>query len=139
MMKVSFPDQDNLLYDTRTWMYSVGFRGDMAENMAQQIVDFLRLNEPFIIPRELTEEQKSDARSIFEGTHKDRSACHFCAGLHFQVAGLYPSQQPCPRVKKIDRHTDGSTVLSVEYWPNGEWESDVVFPSDVYDEEENSA
>lgn len=82
---------------------------------------------------ELPPEARADARQIFEGKVEGRTACHFCAGIHAHVAGLQPRQQPCPRVKRIERHSDG-TVLAVEHWPPGRWESDVVFPRDVYDD-----
>lgn len=82
----------------------------------------------------LTPDQKADARAIFEGT-AERGACHFCAGIHAFVAGLPDSRQPCPRVKRVEWHPDG-TVLTVEHWPPGRWEHDVIFPADVYDDDE---
>lgn len=135
-----FPDREQLLFDTGQWMHVLGFRGDLGSAMAEQIVDFLVSHDPLIHhqgQRELTPEEKADARAIFEGNVKERSACYFCAGLHSQVAGLQPMQQPCPRIKKLSRHTDGVTVLDIEHWPPGEWESDVLFPSDVYEEDED--
>lgn len=133
---MTLPDREAFLGDVSTWMFHLGFRGDSADSLAAQIADFLYANEPLMMPQELTPEQKAEAREIFEGRNESRSSCHFCAGLHYQVAGLPPAQQPCPRIKKIERHTDGLTVLSVSYWPNGEWETDVVFPGDVYDDDE---
>lgn len=80
---------------------------------------------------ELTNEDKTAAREIFEGKVEGKSACVFCAGIHASVAGLTPQWQPCPRVKRIERHADG-TPLIIEHWPLGRWESDVIFPADVY-------
>lgn len=82
---------------------------------------------------ELTAADKASARAIFEGRTEGRAACQWCAGIHAQVAGLPPMWQPCPRIKRVERHTDGS-VLVVEHWPPGTWEADVIFPADVYDE-----
>lgn len=83
----------------------------------------------------MTEQDKAEARAIFEG--KDgQGACHFCGGIHARVAGLEPHWQPCPRVKRIERHADG-TVLVVEHWPPGRWEADVIFPADVYEDTDN--
>lgn len=84
----------------------------------------------------LTPDQRADARAIFEGAAADRSACHFCAGIHATVAGVPSNRQPCPRVKRVEWHPDG-TVLSVEYWAPGRWESDVIFPADVYGDDED--
>lgn len=86
----------------------------------------------------LTPEHRADARAIFEGAVEGRSACHFCAGIHATVAGMPFDRQPCPRVRRVEWHPDG-TVLSVEYWPPGRWEHDVIFPSDVYDEDDAPA
>ena len=80
---------------------------------------------------ELTEEEKQDARQIFEGKVEGVSACQFCGGLHGRVAGLSQHLQPCPRIKRIEYHPDGS-VLVVENWEPGTWERDVVFPHHVY-------
>jgi hypothetical protein len=134
-----FLDRDELLAQTGQWMHVLGFRGDLGASMAEQIADFLVSHEPLTGPpvqREMSSEEKADARAIFEGTVKERSACYFCAGLHARVAGLHPEQQPCPRIKKLSRHTDGITVLDIEHWPPGEWEADVLFPSDVYEEDD---
>lgn len=130
------PDREELLQEWAQWLRYRGFKDSIGESMAEQIVEFIYTHESLIVPQELTAQQKSDARDIFEGKVSDRQACHHCAGLHPQVAGLQPEQQPCPRIKRIKRHTDGTTTLDVEYWPNGEWEADVVFPGDVYDEED---
>lgn len=83
-----------------------------------------------VVNGDLTPEEKATARDLFE----DGKACHFCAGLHDRVASLEPQMQPCPRIKRIERHTDGTTVLVLEFWPPGRWEADVLFPGDVYDD-----
>lgn len=87
---------------------------------------------------QLTAEERETARAIFEGEIEGRSACHFCAGIHSHVAGLPPQLQPCPRVKRVERHVDG-TVLVVEFWRPGTWESDVIFPEDVYEDDVEEA
>lgn len=83
---------------------------------------------------ELTEDEIRTARKIFEGEIQGRSGCHFCTGIHDTVRGLPPQRQPCPRIKRITWHQDG-TVLDVEYWPRSEWatDEDTIFPHDVYD------
>jgi hypothetical protein len=83
----------------------------------------------------LSADEKADARAIFEGKTSGVQACHFCAGIHARVAGLEPHQQPCPRVKRIERHPDGS-VLAVEYWRPGAREMRIVYPADAYDDED---
>lgn len=79
----------------------------------------------------LTEQQREDAKKIFQGEVEGVSACHFCGGIHAHVAGIAQHWQPCPRVKRVERHSDGS-VLVVEHWEPGTWEKDVIFPADVY-------
>ena len=88
---------------------------------------------------DLSPEEKADARAIFTGAATDGGgnpieACHYCGGLHARVAGLQPDWQPCPRIKRIERHVDG-TVLVVEHWPPGIWETDVIFPRDAFDDD----
>jgi hypothetical protein len=85
---------------------------------------------------EFSREESDSAREIFEGRVDGKTACHFCAGIHATVAGLMPTRQPCPRVKRLEWHVDG-TVLVLEYWPPSEWaDENTIFPHDVYDEEE---
>lgn len=81
---------------------------------------------------DLSDEEKEAAREIFEGRVDGKTACHFCAGIHAAVAGLEAHRQPCPRIRRIERHPDG-TVLVLEFWPPGRWESSVIFPEDVYE------
>ena len=63
----------------------------------------------------------------------DRRLLHERHLLSRELAGLEPQQQPCPRIQRIERHSDG-TVLVLEFWPPGHWEDNVIFPHDVYDE-----
>lgn len=81
----------------------------------------------------MSTEEDEYAQSVFENRQSEIRACFFCAGLHDQVAGLPEYEQPCPRIKRIVRSSEGS-LLELEFWPNGAWESRVVFPSDVYEE-----
>lgn len=55
--------------------------------------------------------------------------CVFCAGFHDPVVGLLDYYQPCPRIKRIRRNAAGD-ILELEFWPNGDWEDRVTFPSD---------
>lgn len=83
---------------------------------------------------DFSDEELEIARQIFEGRVEGKSACHFCAGIHATVAGLAASRQPCPRVKRVEWHVDG-TVLVVEYWSPSQWnDENTIFPHDVYDE-----
>lgn len=83
----------------------------------------------------LTDEERDAAREIFEGRVEGKTACHFCAGIHATVAGLSASRQPCPRVKRIEWHADG-TVLVLEYHHPSDWaDENTIFPHDVYDGE----
>ncbi len=86
---------------------------------------------------ELTAEEKADAQLIFEGKVTDRTACQYCAGLHDRVAGLLQQYQPCPRIKRIEWHVDG-TPLNVEFWRPGTWEHNVIFPADVYGDDNDA-
>jgi hypothetical protein len=61
---------------------------------------------------------------------------HNCGGIHIRVANLMAQMQPCPRVRKIEWNPNGETVQSVEFWPNGQWEDSVVFPQDVWADDE---
>lgn len=87
-------------------------------------------------PSDLTPSERAEARMIFEGRMEGVTACWYCGGIHTRVTNLPAQMQPCPRVKRIEWHHDGSTVLAVEFWANGEWEDSVVFPADVWDDEE---
>jgi len=90
--------------------------------------------QPVTMPRLSAEEQQA-ARDIFEGKVEGKSACHYCAGIHATVANLAASRQPCPRIKRIQWHADG-TVLELEYHHPGDWaDENTIFPHDVYDEE----
>lgn len=85
------------------------------------------------MPR-LTNEEQDAARAIFEGRIEGKTACHYCAGIHATVANLTAARQPCPRVRRIEWHVDG-TALNVEYWSPNEWaDENTVFPHDVYEE-----
>jgi len=83
----------------------------------------------------LSSAEKAAAKEIFEGELENRSACVYCAGIHAHVAKLDAYWQPCPRIRRIERHPDGS-ILVLEFWPNGDWEQEVIFPDDVYEDEE---
>ena len=62
--------------------------------------------------------------------------CQFCAGIHDIVRGLPPHQQPCPRIKRIEFYESGFPS-AMEFWPSSSgWESGVVFPSQLVEEEE---
>jgi hypothetical protein len=94
--------------------------------------------QPVVMPR-LSAEEQAAARAIFEGKAEGKTACHFCAGIHATVANLPPSRQPCPRIKRIEWHPDG-TVLVLEYHHPGDWaDENTIFPHDVYDAEDTDA
>lgn len=74
---------------------------------------------------------KADARAIFEGRDpNNRSACYYCGGIHVRVAKLPEYLQPCPRIKRVVFGASDHPV-EVEFWPNGSWETGIVFPDDV--------
>lgn len=95
-------------------------------------------NTPPEVSNDLDEEQKEFARSVFAGTAKDDAggvipACYYCGGIHTRVVGLIGhGQLCCPRIRSVQHDVSG-VLLSVEFWPNGEWESGVIFPADVSD------
>jgi hypothetical protein len=89
-----------------------------------------------MIEHELSPEVMAEARLIFAGTMEGVSACWYCGGIHVRVANLMAQMQPCPRVRKIEWNPNGETVQSVEFWPNGQWEDSVVFPQDVWADDE---
>ena len=80
-------------------------------------------------------EDKKSAQEIFEGRSQNNLACLFCAGIHSSVANLDPWLQPCLRIKRVDRYQTGE-LSAVGFWPKGEWEANVIFPEDVYDDDE---
>lgn len=84
----------------------------------------------------LSSEDRDDARKIFEGEVEGVTGCHHCAGIHARVANLPAERQPCPRIKTATWHPDG-TMISVEYFRPGWWESQVIFPHDVYNDEDD--
>lgn len=66
----------------------------------------------------LPDEARRDGKELL----KDKG-CRWCGGLHVRA---------CPRVKKMTFHTDGSTVLEVEFWAESEWsDANVVWPEDL--------
>jgi hypothetical protein len=77
---------------------------------------------------DLTEDQRYQARQIFEGKAGDaQRPCVHCGGVHLRA---------CRRVRKIAWHPDG-TVIAATYWPDGEWDdSDIIWPEDAYDDEQ---
>ena len=73
----------------------------------------------------LTAEQKAAAR---EELKAQGGPCPHCGGLH---------DRACPRVKRV--RWDGGKPVEAEYWPHGEWpQEDVIFPSDIAEEEEDT-
>lgn len=132
MVNPQLPDPDEYIHQLMMGFRHYGF-GSLSEEMAQKISDFVYYCKNLPVHTAMSEESKESARQIFSGQDPDRKACIHCAGLHYQLDGLSRFQQPCPRIKKIQRHTDQDTILEVEYWPNGEWEADVVFPGDVFE------
>lgn len=77
----------------------------------------------------LTPQQRHDARLILEGKVSGRSACEHCGGVHLRA---------CRRVKQAEWHADG-TLIKVWYWPDGKWdESEIVWPEDAYDDDDDS-
>jgi hypothetical protein len=78
---------------------------------------------------------KADARAIFEGRDaNNRSACYYCGGIHVRVAKLSEYLQPCPRIKRVV-YGASDHAAEIEFWPNGSWETGVVFPGDVAEDE----
>lgn len=85
-----------------------------------------------------TDDERAEARDILEGRISGRGGCVFCAGIHDYVVrtDTYDVplwRQPCPRIKRI-AWNETSNVTEVEFWPPGSWETNVIFPSDVYAE-----
>lgn len=73
---------------------------------------------------DLTDEEKGYIREIFEDESHRHRVCTICGGLHLRA---------CPRVKRIERHPDG-TILAEEYWPPGTWENEnIIFPETAYE------
>jgi len=85
---------------------------------------------------ELDEETKEYARGVFAGEAKDPQgrivkACYYCGGIHTRVVDVPEDWQlSCPRIKSMQRDSSGA-LLGVEFWPPGEWETNVIFPADV--------
>jgi hypothetical protein len=67
------------------------------------------------------------ARGVFAGTDPSHQPCQDCGGIH---------QRACPWVARMHLilNADGVVVdRDVTYWPNGQWEKDIVFPEDVWE------
>jgi hypothetical protein len=64
------------------------------------------------------------ARQFFE--QPGEPGCIDCGGMH---------RRQCPRVKRKTMNAD-LIVIEVEYWPPGTWESDIIFPEDVYESDD---
>lgn len=73
----------------------------------------------------LSEEERREARLILRGKVEGKAGCVHCAGVHPTVRGLKLDRQPCPRVRRAVWHADG-TLLEVEYWKDGEWDTSEV-------------
>ena len=74
---------------------------------------------------QLTAQQKADARKLL----KDIGRCEHCGGIHGRA---------CPRLKRI--RWDGGKAVEATYWRDGTWPtSDVLFPEDIADDDEEAA
>lgn len=88
----------------------------------------------------LSREEREIAQRILrgvelDGSGKPRSGCIHCTGIHDVVDGLPQHRQPCPRVKRAV--WAGDELVEVEYWPENRWSrDDIVFPSEVFDDDE---
>lgn len=128
------PSEEDVAAQLQLVLHHLGIRGTVGERLSEELAAHVINGVELATPQVLSPAQVADAREIFEGKNKDRSACHHCAGLHSQVAGLMMDRQPCPRIRRLSRHVDGS-VHEVVYWPPGEWEANVIFPHDVYEDD----
>jgi hypothetical protein len=73
---------------------------------------------------QLTAQQKADARKLL----KEIGRCEHCGGIHGRA---------CPRLKRI--RWDGGKAVEATYWRDGTWPtSDVLFPEDIADDDEDS-
>ncbi len=77
----------------------------------------------------LSRDEKRQARLVFEGKAPNgQSPCLHCGGVHLRA---------CRRVKSVTWHNDGS-VISAEYWPDGQWSEDgIVWPEDAYEDDDD--
>lgn len=83
------------------------------------------MNEEELPTEGLSQQAKADARQFFEASR----ACSECGGMHSRA---------CPRVKRVHVifNPQGTVIeREVEYWRPGLWETDVVWPEDVYEED----
>jgi len=73
------------------------------------------------------------AAGIF--SERPDSPCPECGGYHLHQSPPDHPGSTCPRVKRLVFLGNGNRV-EVEYFPNGEWEENVIFTEDVYDDSE---
>lgn len=75
----------------------------------------------------LSKDEAAYAQAVFAGQIEGKGACEYCGGFHLRN---------CRRVKVMEWHPDG-TLRRVVFWPDGGWDdSEVIWPEDVFDEEE---
>lgn len=78
--------------------------------------------------RKPTEEEREALRDLFP--ERPEAACEDCGGYHWRA---------CPRVKRKVFVGEGMSVgnlIEVEYWEK--WDSsEVIFPEEVWDEEDD--
>ena len=74
----------------------------------------------------LTAEERNALKALGIFSERQDKPCEDCLGYHLRA---------CPRVKSQEWLGNGNRV-KVEYFPNGEWEENVIFAEDIYDESE---
>lgn len=134
------PNEPDIAAQFQVLLHHMGVRGDLGERLAAEIAAHVVSGVELSAPRVIDPDEAQMAREIFSGTATDESnnpieACHHCGGIHVRVARLAADRQPCPRIKSLRRHEDG-TLLEVSYWAPGRWEADVIFPHHVYSDED---
>lgn len=71
------------------------------------------------------------ARRVFAGQEPGHQPCEDCGGLH---------RRACPRIAAVRVAISDKGVIverDVTYWAPGVWEAGIVWPDDVWEEEDS--
>jgi hypothetical protein len=113
------------------WLKPSGIPGPAWEQI-EACIDGIA-GAPSAPPEPMSDEDRAEARRIFQGEHPTRQQCEHCGGIH---------ARSCPRIKSehivysynVTDNSERVAETEIKYWPPGTWETDdITFPEDVFD------
>ncbi len=76
----------------------------------------------------LSEEERAQARQLFETGGEDSRVCSFCGGVHTRA---------CPRVASFELHESGK-LKSVQFFAEGSWDdSFIIWPEMAFEDDDD--